>query len=289
MLAALGLASLGLEADGRRAHIIPFKNNKKGIVEAQLIIDYKGLSELVRRSGEVSDLHADVVCENDDFDFSFGTGSHLKHKPSLKSRGEVIAAYSYVRLKDGSDSFEVLGLEDILKVRDGSQGYKSAVQYNKPHPWIEHFSEMAKKTAFRRHSKWLPLSPELHEKINIDDEEVKPVNVTPTEALKPEWTKEEVKPALEEHPLINKEAGNVEHAENETVPLVLDPEPPKGAELLRIKCGEYGMTQSQIIKLLQDQKFCGRTAKTFDDLTDEKVDWLITNFDGVVSGKAFEQ
>jgi len=35
---------------------------------------------------------------------------------------------------------------------------------------VNHFNEMAKKTVFRRHSKWLPLSPELREKIEKDDE-----------------------------------------------------------------------------------------------------------------------
>lgn len=43
----LDCSSLGLEPDGRRAHIIPYGN------EATLIIDYKGLIELAKRSGEV--------------------------------------------------------------------------------------------------------------------------------------------------------------------------------------------------------------------------------------------
>lgn len=34
----------GLEPDGRRAHLIPFENKRKGIVECQLIFDYKGLA-----------------------------------------------------------------------------------------------------------------------------------------------------------------------------------------------------------------------------------------------------
>ena len=45
----LDLASLGLEPDGRRAHLIPFENKKRNCVECQLIIDYKGLVELAGR------------------------------------------------------------------------------------------------------------------------------------------------------------------------------------------------------------------------------------------------
>jgi recombination protein RecT len=279
MLALLSLSALGLEPDGRRAHLIPFKNNQKGITEVQLIVDYKGLAELVRRSGEVSDLHADVVYEGDEFSYCYGTGSHLKHKPALKGRGEIIASYSYVRLKDGSDSFDVLPLDDVTKVRDSSQGYKSAIKYGKTHPWTEHFGEMAKKTAFRRHSKWLPLSPELREKLEKDDEDLQmpEINVTPKAPIVESFT-----PAPEPEPApVVKETLTPE-------PLVLDPEPPKGAELLRIKCGEYGTTQADIIKLLQYKKACGRTSKTFEDLTDDKLQWLDENFEGVMSGKAFQ-
>ena len=59
-------ATLGLEPDGRRAHLIPYKT------ECKLILDYKGLVELVFRTGLVSKIQADVVCENDQFSYNFG-------------------------------------------------------------------------------------------------------------------------------------------------------------------------------------------------------------------------
>ena len=57
----LDLSAMGLEPDGRHAHLIPYENRKLGIVECTLIVDYKGLVALVRRSGEVAKIHADVV------------------------------------------------------------------------------------------------------------------------------------------------------------------------------------------------------------------------------------
>lgn len=151
-------AALGIEPDGRRAHLIPYGD------KCTLIIDYKGLAELVRRSGEVSDLHADVVCEKDEFDYVFGTGSFLRHRPNIREeRGKVICAYSYVKLKDGSESFDVIGLNEIESVRKRSRAATNG-------PWVTDFAEMAKKTAFRRHSKWLPLSPEVQDQIRVDDE-----------------------------------------------------------------------------------------------------------------------
>ena len=43
-----------------RAHLIPYGN------EVTLILDYKGLLELVRRSGDVVSIRSELVCENDD-------------------------------------------------------------------------------------------------------------------------------------------------------------------------------------------------------------------------------
>ena len=159
----LDLSALGLEPDGRRAHLIPFEDRKRGVVVCTLIVDYKGLAELVRRSGEVSYLRADIVCENDLFDYQFGSGAFLKHKHARGGRGKVVEVYSFVELKDGSVDFDVMGIEEVELVHAQSRAKDSG-------PWVNHFNEMAKKTVFRRHSKWLPLSPELREKIEKDDE-----------------------------------------------------------------------------------------------------------------------
>src|SRR5258708_34479629 len=161
MKALLDLSAFGLEPDGRRAHLIPFKD------EVTLIIDYKGPAELVRRSGDVSYIHADVVCENDEFDYHFGTGATLSHKPKLNDRGDVYAAYSFVRLKDGSEDFDVMDMQEIERIKQRSAAVKSG---KKDTPWVTDENEMRKKTVFRRHSKWLPLSPEVKSAIEYDDE-----------------------------------------------------------------------------------------------------------------------
>ena len=159
----MDLSQLGIEADGRRAHLIPYGN------ECTLIIDYKGLAELVMRSNMVSTVHADIVCENDVFEFGYGTGGGLKHIPCLKGdRGKPYGAYSYVKMKDGSESYEFMNEADIMKVKAGSPGAKS-----KSSPWNhpEHQYEMWKKTPFRRHTKWLPLSPEFRDAVEKDNDE----------------------------------------------------------------------------------------------------------------------
>jgi recombination protein RecT len=165
----LDLSSFGLEPDGRRAHLIPYRNNKLGITECQLIIDWKGLAELAMRSGLVANLHADVVSDGDVFEYSMGKLS--KHVPWFlrrdadkpKEPGEFIAAYAVANFKDGTSKAEVLSIGEVDGIRARSKSKDAG-------PWVTDFSEMAKKTAFRRLSKWLPLSPEFRDAVERDDD-----------------------------------------------------------------------------------------------------------------------
>jgi recombination protein RecT len=152
----LDLSAMGLEPDGRRAHLIPYGK------EATLVIDYKGLVELVRRSGDVAKIHADVVCENDTFKHSMGEVQ--EHSYDLKNeRGEPYAVYAQVTLKDGSVQAEIMSKAEVEQIRQKSRAGNSG-------PWKDHWNEMAKKTAFRRLTKWLTLSPEIMDAVTKAEE-----------------------------------------------------------------------------------------------------------------------
>jgi recombination protein RecT len=158
----LSLSQMGLEPDGRQAHLIPFKNNKKGTVECQLIIDYKGFVALALRSGKVSKIHADVVCENDIFDYEIG--EITRHSIDFrKPRGQVYAAYALCRQKDGTSRCEVMSRDDVEAIRRRSKSGNSG-------PWVTDWNEMAKKTVFRRMSKWLEFSNEYRDALLTDDD-----------------------------------------------------------------------------------------------------------------------
>lgn len=160
--ALLTLSQLGIEPDGRRAHLIPFENRKKGIVECQLIIDYKGLVELAMRSGLVSYIHADIVCDADEF--LFDRGELKTHRINYREeRGAMFAAYSLCRFKDGTEKCEVLSKREVDGIKARSRSGTSG-------PWVTDYNEMAKKTAFRRLSKWLPISPEFRDAIEADSD-----------------------------------------------------------------------------------------------------------------------
>lgn len=173
----LELSQWGLEPDGRRAHLIPFENRKRGVVECQLLIDYKGFVELAYRSGFVKAIHADVVREGDLFRYNLGeVVEHVPHflrrdsnKP--KDEGEVFAAYCRVQLEGGAVKTEVLSKREVDGIRARSRAGTNG-------PWVSDYAEMAKKTAFRRCSKWLPLSAEILDALEGDDDKLDETIVT---------------------------------------------------------------------------------------------------------------
>lgn len=172
-------AQLGLEPNTPMGHayLIPFK--KKGVMEVQCIIGYRGLIDLSRRSGQIVSIAAHEVCANDEFEFSYGLDEKLSHKPALSNRGAVIAYYAVAKLQGGGHAFEVMSVEQVEAIRDreGSNAWKDIWENGRPSgrrekassPWWDHPAEMGRKTAVRRLFKYLPVSIELSDAVQADD------------------------------------------------------------------------------------------------------------------------
>jgi recombination protein RecT len=152
-------SELGLEPDGRRAHLIPFGN------ECTLIVDYKGLVELAMRSGTVSSIFANIVCDADEFRYLTGEITH--EIDFRKPRGPMYAVYCIVAFKDGGKHTEVMTREDVDRIRARSKAGRQG-------PWVTDYDEMAKKTVFRRASKWITLSPEVQDALDRQDADPTP-------------------------------------------------------------------------------------------------------------------
>lgn len=169
--AAFNCAALGLEPGGTLGHayLIPYWNNKNRCNEAQFQIGYKGMIDLARRSGQIQSISARAVYSNDQFDYSYGLDEQLVHRPALGERGELVYAYAVAKLKDGGIQFEVMGIDDLLAVRDSSQGYRQAVEKGWDNPWISNFDEMCRKTPIRRLFKYLPVSIEVMRAVSLDE------------------------------------------------------------------------------------------------------------------------
>ena len=123
-----------------------------------------GMFKKLRNSKEVAGApNVQVVYDGDEFTYQLGDDPKIIHVPDMKQRGEVIAAYSIVKLIDGEISREVMSREEIDGIRDRSKAKDAG-------PWVTDFAEMCRKTVFKRHCKRLPSSTELDKVIEHDNQ-----------------------------------------------------------------------------------------------------------------------
>ena len=177
--AMLQAAQLGLEPNTPlgQAYLIPYGTN------CQFQIGYKGLMELAYRSGEIKNIEAHVVYENDDFDFEYGLNANLKHKPAKSNKGIPEWVYAVVHFNNGGYIFEVMSYEDCI-----NHAKKYSKTFNNG-PWQTETEEMAKKTVLKKALKYAPLKTEFVTadentyKFNSDTSEfnIIPENDTPIE------------------------------------------------------------------------------------------------------------
>lgn len=136
-------AELELEPDGRLIHLIPYKD------QCQVQVDYKGLIELARRSGKISNIYADVICDNDEFEWDLGQVT--KHKIDIrKERGDMIGCYARMIFKDGTIQCALMNKAEVDSIRSRSKAGGSG-------PWVTDFNEMSKKTVLKRILKTAPM------------------------------------------------------------------------------------------------------------------------------------
>lgn len=163
--AMMQAAQLGVEPNTPlgQAYLIPYKN--KGTLECQFQLGYKGLIDLAYRSGEVKDIQAHEVHENDTFEYELGLEPKLKHIPALKDRGAVIMYYAIFHTKDGGYGFNVMSVDDVQEhARKYSKAYGSSFS-----PWKSNFDEMAKKTVLKKCLKYAPIKTEFARSISTDE------------------------------------------------------------------------------------------------------------------------
>jgi recombination protein RecT len=119
------------------------------------LIGYKGLVNVILRSGEVTKVHTECVFEGDDFEPIYGLEPNIIHKPNFsvpRNSKTLKFVYAVAKLKSGDYQFSVLSKSDIIKIQSLSR-YNNALYFNDdkdPNMW------MVRKTALIQLSKMLP-------------------------------------------------------------------------------------------------------------------------------------
>lgn len=164
--AMLRAATLGFEVGNGLGHayLLPFEKKKKEgnqwvvvSIETQLIVGYRGMIELARRSGQIESLYAVEVYAGEPFEVELGLSNNIKHTRRFDvntSPESVIAVYAVAKLKGGEVQFEVMGRNQVEAIRARSKAKDNG-------PWVTDWAEMAKKTVVRKLFKYLPVSIEV--------------------------------------------------------------------------------------------------------------------------------
>mgnify|MGYP001144596829 CR=1 FL=1 len=164
-------AQLGLEPGGPLGHGWLIARNMwnkhlgRKVMTCTWQTGYQGYIVLAYRSGMVTGIDAEVVHEGDHFRWQKGLERVLEHRPSDDPEREdrpITHAYAVVRIRGAEPHFQVLPRSKI----DRHMQMSESVKYNngKPAgPWLDHYAEMAKKTALRAALKYAPKSAEMHQ------------------------------------------------------------------------------------------------------------------------------
>jgi recombination protein RecT len=149
----VALTGITLNPALKYAYLVPRK--VKGDLKCILDISYMGMIKILTDAGAVKNVDAGVIYSNDKYDFRRGSDPYFKHQPALANKGEKVGAYAIAFLRDGGFQFEILGREEIEKIRATSESYKNE-EGRKYSPWETWEDEMWKKSVLKRLFKLLP-------------------------------------------------------------------------------------------------------------------------------------
>ena len=174
--ALMTAAQLGIEPNTPlgQGYLIPFNNfNKakgKKVMEVSFQLGVYGVIDLAYRSGEVTEIYARTVYENDEFKYVEGLDRDLKHVPYRGGdRGDAIAYYAVFKTKTGAKDFAVMWKDEVLAhaKRFSKSYYANSDSFSGP--WETDFDRMAEKTVLLRVLKYAPKKTDFARALSLDN------------------------------------------------------------------------------------------------------------------------
>lgn len=134
-------------------------NGGSGGYEAQLRLGYIGIMKLARQSGEIKQIIANVRYKNDPWKATL-VPQHLEHSAADGDRGEIMGAYCWWMLNDGTEHYEYMPYDELMAVKErtSSKNHQTGEVFG---PWKTDEKEMLRKTPIRRARKYMPQSPQM--------------------------------------------------------------------------------------------------------------------------------
>jgi recombination protein RecT len=156
-------AQLGLEPGiNGRAYLVPYYNNKAKRTECQFIPGWKGLVELVNRTGRAT-CWTGAVYPGDEFEWGLGDRPFLKHKPGDEFDDKRLERTYAIGRVNGADW-------PVIECWSGTRIRKHRDRYNKvgdSHYSFTNWEMYARKIPLMQVLKYLPSSPELEAAMHL--------------------------------------------------------------------------------------------------------------------------
>lgn len=160
--ALLTASALGLEPGvNGECYLVPYRDNRRNVVECQLIIGYQGIVKMFWQHPRAARIDAQWVGENDDFRYSKGLNPVLEHVAAKGDRGRPVYFYAIVEVTGAQPLWDVFTAEEIKALRRGKVG--SSGDIKDPQHWME------RKTALKQVLKLAPKTTRLDNAIRSDD------------------------------------------------------------------------------------------------------------------------
>lgn len=244
--ALLTASALGLEPGvNGECYLVPYRDNRRNVVECQLIIGYQGIVKMFWQHPRAARIDAQWVGENDEFRYSKGLNPVLEHVAAKGDRGRPVYFYAIVEVTGAQPLWDVFTAEEIKALRRGKVG--SSGDIKDPQHWME------RKTALKQVLKLAPKTTRLDNAIRSDDRpgtdlaRSQAMELPPTVAPTPDYIDGEVM---------------ADQGDDDDPPIPEEPAPPAGEVLMASR------KQLAQIKQIRDAEKYDTDADWFGFLTD---------------------
>jgi len=171
----MSAAKDGLYLDGKESAAVQYGQS------VQYIPMVEGIIKVLHNSGLIKTLCAEVVYENDLFDYELGTKQHITHKPLITGdRGKPVCVYAIAVTSNDGQYIEIMNMAEIEKCRQVSKASSSSHS-----PWVRWFDQMAKKTVIHRIAKRLPKNDAINSVVRIEEDNMVDVTPNATQSTEP--------------------------------------------------------------------------------------------------------
>lgn len=163
---AAAVMNLQIDSNIGHAYLVPYKNKKTGITEAQLQIGYKGFVQLAIRTNQFATINATEIYENQFIERDVLSGA-IKIN-NVEPEGKIVGYVAYFKLLSGFEKFLYMTRAETQKhAKKYSQSFKK--NYGVWADGEDGFNSMAKKTVLKLLlNRYAPLSFEMKKAVSSD-------------------------------------------------------------------------------------------------------------------------